>query len=62
MKHGKLIYRALCIIFAAALIAAFIVCCCKTQYGHDWQEMYRDSLIVVERCTICGEERFYNPY
>ena len=62
MKYNKTIERIIAAVAAAVLIALFVVCCCKTQYGHEWTEMYRDDYIVVERCTICGEERFYNPY
>ena len=46
----------------AILLALFALCYLKSQYGHKWYVMYSDSLIVVERCSICGEERFYNPY
>jgi hypothetical protein len=62
MKTNKTLERIIFAVLVSILLALFVVCCCKTQYGHEWTEMYRDDNIVVERCTKCGEERFFNAY
>ena len=44
------------------LLLLFMVAWAKSQTGHRWREMYRDNFITVERCDICGEERFSSNY
>ena len=62
MKKKWTIDRICLAILGGILVALFGICFCKSQYGHEWHEMYRDDNIVVERCSKCGEERFYNAY
>lgn len=62
MKKAKNLERMFFAILMATLLALFIICFCAKNYGHEWYVMYSDSLIVVERCAKCGQERFYNPY
>ncbi len=50
------------IIVALVFLAVFCFVAYKAQSGHKWHEMYRDEYIRVERCSKCGEERFYNVY
>lgn len=43
---------------ACSILVVFILFLYREASCHDWEESFRDEMVVVERCRICGQQQF----